>query len=275
MDLTAVTPMLTDRDIAIIELLGDHGVLTTQQITAAFFGSRHTAQHRLRLLRIWGLLDRFVRYRPGFGSYPYHWTLGPVGARWLALSRDEPAPSLRAVRERRDRLASSPKLDHLLGVNEFFTQLLANSRTAADRRLLRWWPEAAAANRFGRRINPDAHGLWAVGEQQVGFFLEHDTGTEQLDRLVRKLDRYRRLRADGGPGFPVLFWLGSPTRETNLKRRLNGTDHGVTVATASRQAGAAPWEPVWKVHGNGRHRLALHELPCDPGTPGPLNPTWS
>ncbi|MEU8007475.1 replication-relaxation family protein [Catellatospora sp. NPDC049111] len=273
MDLTAVTPMLTDRDIAIVELLGEHGVLTSPQITAAFFGSPHTALHRLRLLRIWGVLDRFVRYRPGFGSYPYHWVAGPVGARWLALSRDEPAPSLRAVRERRDRLASSPKLDHLIGVNQFFTDLLANSRTEPGCHLLRWWSERTTANRFGRRINPDGHGLWTVGDRVVGFYVEHDTGTEQLDRLVAKLDRYRRLRAEGGPGFPVLFWLPSKIREQNLHRRLNGKDHGVVVASAFRDAGLAAWQPVWKVQGNGRHRLALHELPSDPGVPGPLNPS--
>ncbi|GIF98770.1 replication-relaxation family protein [Catellatospora citrea] len=272
MDLTAVTPMLTDRDIAIIELLGEHGVLTSPQITAAFFGSGHTALHRLRLLRIWGVLDKFVRYRPGFGSHPYHWTLGPVGARWLALSHDEPAPSLRSVRERRDRLASSPKLEHLLGTNQFFADLLANSRADGGSHLVRWWSERTTANRFGRRVNPDGHGLWTAQDRLVGFFLEHDTGTESLDRLVAKLDRYRRLRAEGGPGFPVLFWLGSRTREQNLHRRLNGKDHGTVVATATREGGLAAWQQVWKVQGNGRHRLPLHELPCDLGTPGPLNP---
>ncbi len=272
-DLSTVTGMLTDRDLAIIALLGEHGVLTTPQLTAAFFHATHTCANRLRLLRLWGVLDMFVRYRPGYGSLPYHWTLGPLGARWLALAADERPPTVRAVRERRDRLATSPQLLHLLGTNDFFVSLLANSRAAGDHRsLLRWWSARTTANRFARRIHPDGHGLWQADESKVGFFLEHDTGTEALDRLVDKIAAYRRLRQDGGPDYPLLFWLPSRTREQNLHRRLNGTDRGVVVASASRDAAADPAGPVWKVHGNGRHRLTLADLPCEHGQPGPLNP---
>src|SRR5690348_6670900 len=49
-----------------------------------------------------------------------------------------PAPTPRAVRMAQDRILADPQLDHLLGVNQFFTDPIAHARTHPASRLLRW-----------------------------------------------------------------------------------------------------------------------------------------
>ena len=116
-------------------------------------------------------------------------------------------------------------------------------------------------------------GVWVDGNACTGFFVEYDTGSEPLGRLVDKLPAYRRLAADGGPRYAVLFVLPNRAREQNLHRRLaEGLDPGVLVATTSPEAGADPAGPVWRKLGNGRGRCTLAALPGPLGQPGPLNP---
>src|SRR5207249_3901895 len=68
-----VQSRLTSRDRIIIDWLDRHGVLTTAQITAAFFTSPITASHRLAKLRGIGVIDRFHRPFPTGGFGPWHW----------------------------------------------------------------------------------------------------------------------------------------------------------------------------------------------------------
>ena len=71
----------------------------------------------------------------------------------------------------------------------------------------------------------------------------------------------------------VLFALPSRAREQNLHRRLaDRPAPSLVVATTSPQAGHDPAGPVWRLVGNGRHRLGLGDLPGGHGQPGPLNP---
>jgi hypothetical protein len=196
-----------------------------------------------------------------------------LSARLTALAREQNPPAARAVRELQDRVYVSPLLSHLIATNEFFTRLLAHSRHDQDTLLLRWWSERAAAGAFGQRIHPDGHGVWADGDHEVGFFLELDRGTEPLGRLADKLSSYRRLRAEGGPPYAVLFALPNRTREQNLHRRLaDRCEPSLVIATTSPEAGDDPAGPVWRLVGNSRYRLALADLPGGHGQPGPLNP---
>jgi hypothetical protein len=122
-------------------------------------------------------------------------------------------------------------------------------------------------------VRPDGHGVWRDHDTTAGFYLEHDRGTEPIGRLITKLEPYRRLRRDGGPGYPVLFWLPATARETNLHARLAEAPlAGLAVATAARDAADHPAEAVWRLAGNGRRRMRLAELPNQPGRPGPYNP---
>src|SRR5205814_6366187 len=78
---------LTDRDRQIADWLDRHGVLTTAQITAAFFASPITAAHRLAKLRTAGLVDRLHRPTTSRRLGPWHWVLGPLGAQITAATR--------------------------------------------------------------------------------------------------------------------------------------------------------------------------------------------
>jgi hypothetical protein len=266
---------LTPRDYSIAVLLDEHVTLTTEQLTSVLFTSPTSARHRLHQLRRLGFLDRFTRNRPGTPQ-PMCWLPGPLAARYTALIRDENPPTLKVLRERQDRVYASPTLDHLLATNAFFTALLAHARTHPDTALLRWWSERTTAARHGRRINPDGHGVWTDGDQETGFYLELDRGTETIARLVDKLAAQRRLRAEGGPAYPVLFVLPSRAREQHLHRRLTDRPQpALTIATTCPEAGldqTGPAGPVWRLAGNGRHRLSLADLPSAHGQPGPLTP---
>jgi hypothetical protein len=224
---------LGPRDRLLLRLLADHQVLTTPQVHALLFPSLRRAQRRLTVLHRAGFLDRF-RHRQGHGgSQPWRWTLGPLGFALDAAARGEAEPAPRLVRARLHAIAASPRLDHLLGVNQFFVDLAASARARPAMRLVRWWSEQRAASMF-RGIHPDGHGLWHAAGQTVGFFVEHDTGSENLARLVTRLSSYDKLAHSGGPAYPVLFWLHSPTRESHLHQLLQGTRTRCPVATAAR-----------------------------------------
>ncbi len=94
------------------------------------------------------------------------------------------------------------------------------------------------------------------------FWLEHDTGTEPLRRVVvGKLTGYAHL-AGTRHGFPVLFWLPAPARESNLHRAMAeaGIPPGVLVATGTPEHGH-PAGPVWQLPGRAG-RVSLAELPA-------------
>jgi hypothetical protein len=261
---------LTNRDLAIVDWLDRHGVLTTAQITTAFFSHANTASRRLAKLRAIGLVDRFHRPLPAGGFGPWHYVIGPLGAQLAAAAREAAAPTPRALRARHAQLAASPMLLHLLGSNQFFVDLHAHARSHPRTRLVRWWSERDTASRYRGRVHPDGHALWRDQDTVVGLFLEFDRSTEDLGRLVRKLTAYDQLAADGGPAYPVLFWLHSATREANLHAALAERHPGwrVPVATGVRD-GTHPAARVWAVPG-ARRRRTLIELPCDHGDPASM-----
>jgi protein involved in plasmid replication-relaxation len=181
------------------------------------------------------------------------------------------------ARKRRWHLTSRANLPHLLGVNQFFTDLAGHARTHPDTALERWWPAARFTTMGGfmepgdpptlmariPRVRPDGHGIFAEDGRRVPFYLEYDTGTESLTVLVAKLDGYQDLAYATGRVYPVLFWLHAGLRERHLHQRL--TDAGVRypVATAARdQTGKSPAEAVWWLHGHPGALLRLTDLPA-------------
>jgi hypothetical protein len=281
LDLIDVLPFLSPRDRLVLSLLSDHLVLTTYQIRAALFSSSRMAQHRLHQLHSLELLDRFAppRNRRLGGSGPTRWTLGRLGFDLHAAGQRGTFTSARAARQRLAHLAESPTLAHLLGVNSFFTDLIGHARTHPGSRLQRWWSEPETARRFVG-VHPDGHGLWRDGDHLVGFFLEYDTGTEDLPRLVAKLAAYERLARGGGPAYPVLFSLHSPDRETHLHAALGDVASRCPIATCIRPAGldaaaGGPAGAVWAVVGHHPQvRQRLGDLPSDHGPDHPRNPNW-
>lgn len=259
-----------------LTLLEDHLVLTSDQLARVFFRHPRTCHLRLEVLRGLDLLDRFRFARPFGGTEPWKWVLGYAGARFQAAAAARPAPTERAHRDHVLRLSANPALGHLLTTNEFFTRLHHAARTGStddgegERRVDRWWPERLATARFPG-IQPDGHGVWTDHGRTMGFFLETDLGTENLSRLLAKLAGYARLAAAGGPTYPVLFWLASPERETNLQELLRLEPPPVPVATATHDAdpAGAVWLPTddWQ-------RFPLYDLPSDHGPHVAANPNW-
>ncbi|MEV0941802.1 replication-relaxation family protein [Micromonospora wenchangensis] len=268
--LLSLYPHITARDRTLLHLLDDHQVLTTDQIHRLFFRARRTCQIRLGELADLGLLDRFRFARAGGGSQPWHWTLGHQGYRFQAAAHRRPEPTLRATRQAVHRLSANPHLTHLLTVNEFFVRLTTHTHHHPGTHLDRWWSEALTTRQF-RTITADGHGLWRVGDTTVGFFLEADTGTEPLTRVIAKLDRYAQLTRRGGPRYPVLFWLGSQRREEHLHRALRDRHDDVPVATATHPGD--PAEAVWLTAGT-TVRVPLAELPSSHGQPVADNPNF-
>jgi hypothetical protein len=275
---------LTDRDLTLMSWLYDHGVLTTQQISHALFGSLDFCQRRLLRLTVLGVLTRYRPQRWDGGTYAYHYLLDQLGTEIVAAQRCEPAPRPGVARTRRYHLTARANLAHLLGTNQFFVELAAYARTHADAYLDRWWstgrlyradafyrdgddPEVIYA---GRHIRPDAQGIWTCGTRSVAFCLEHDTGTEALGILIAKVDRYERLTQLTARPMPVLFWLPTARRELHFHQRLTEALGPLTtpVATAARDhhtaLGLSPVQEVWWVHGQPGVRQRLIDLPCCP-----------
>ena len=260
---------LTDRDRYLLAVLAEHQVLTADQIARLKFTDANTARKRLVLLTRRGILDRFRdAVRPG--SQPWRYTLGPLGAAIVAAGRAQPTPRPAVHAERVLRLARSPRLTHLLGVNEFFVALAQHARR--DRAYaLRWWlNESRATAACAGLARPDGLGVWAHHQpdgalREVAFFIEHDEGTEPIARLVTKLAGYAEAALGDGPDHRVLFWLPSVAREHHLHAALARHPSQVRVATATRQHTAAasldPAGPVWLIPGHTTRRHLIDLAP--------------
>ena len=236
---------VTDRDRWIAAAVHEHRVLTSHQLATLAFDSIRGAQRRLTALTRLGVLDRF---RPAMltGSAPGHYVLGPVGAALLST----PDHAVRCL----GLPADSPILRHTIGVNSLYVDLATAQQHDPGVRLERWWGERTCIAWWGRHARPDAYGRWTSADstgrnRRVDFFVEFDTGSENLPRVVAKLDGYRRLAASTGITTPILFCLPNTEREANLHERLTGRlldrTPVATTTNAILAAVAHPGDQVW------------------------------
>lgn len=266
---------LTERDLALLSYRDRHRVLTALQVTRLLFGSPHHARHRLTALYQRGVLARFRR-EVWPGSQPWRYTLGHVGATVHAAATDTALPKPSTVTEKVLRLAHSPHTEHLLGVNEFFTRLAGAARAHDGCTLAQWWPETITADACGGIVRPDGYGEYTDPHGTIGFFYEHDTGTETLDTLTDKITKYAEL-ARAGIGKPVLFWLPSIARERNLHDAITrqwpaGAPVPVATTTADHPAPNEPAaDAVWLPAGQTRRR-ALTQFAARLGAPAHPHP---
>jgi hypothetical protein len=281
--LADISHRLQPRDRTIAVLLDDHTALTTDQIAAILFHSPTTCLNRLHTLRRLDFIARITRDIPGQRTRTC-WVPGRLSARLVALARGNTPPTPKAVALRQDTVLSRYSAAHTVETNQFFIDLIAHSRTHPGTRLSRWWSAARTAAAFAGRIHPDGHGIWETNDRSVGFYLEHDRGTMDHQRLAAKLQPYQRLRTDGGPDYPILFSFPTRTRERHFHRHLtDAADHrlaatlaNLTIATSARDHVNGPYQTagtIWRLVCNGGHRLTLAQLPADHGQPSPLNPT--
>ena len=269
---------LTVRDHALLAWLAEHYVLSTDQIAAALFPSRRAARLRLAALHSLEVVSRFVDVTTGNRQYLY--TLGPLGTVVYPTQFNDPsradARTPRSSIDRTERIIGSRKLTHLLGTNQLFIDLAAYARTDDNAHLARWWSEQHATSAYaaasfisgkGTGVRPDGHGVWVAGGREVGFFLEHDNGTEPLRVVFEKLRGYEHLAASG-PRHPVLLRVPGRRREQHLLDALHGVPTAMPVATGIH--GEHPAGPAWTLASDqGGLRRWLHELPSDHGPDNP------
>jgi hypothetical protein len=263
-DVASELRRLMPRDRWLLELLDEHQVFTTEHVAALGFDHVHTARNRLTLLQQRGILAKFRDgVRPG--SQQWRWTLDLVGATYLAARHDRPTPKPATIRNKINRLASNPSLGHLLGVNGFFVDLAAHARYHPGAELRTWWSERTCRQVTGDLARPDGHGVWTDAGHTRSFWLEWDTGSEPMHRVVAKVDGYASLHRAAGLDHAVLFWVDTAGREASLQRRL-ATHPAVTSEALTVMTGYGrdtnPAAPVWLPAG-ATARVGLAEL----GTP--------
>ena len=249
---------LTHRDHYLLQLLIDHQVLTSDQITAIAFDNPRRARRRLLLLTQRGVLARF-RHPIAVGSQSWRYTAGILGETIHAATTGQPIPRPAKITERITRLTHTPELDHRIGVNGFFTALIAHTRHHPNTELAEWWSAQRTANTTGTYIRPDGYGLWrqhtltnraqASGTAEVAFFLEYDRGTEQQSRLIDKLERYSAMTR-AGINKPILFVFTSDRREKNycesVRNQARWRYANLRIATTALDAPHwSPARPVW------------------------------
>ena len=207
---------LDDRDHEILVMLDEHRALTTDQLARVFFPSQRSAQERLKILTERGMLARFRTYHP-LGSLPYTYTLGHAGAVVRAAATDQPdVPTAARVATRIVRLVHSPGLAHLLGVNEFFTHLLAAARDTPSAALTEWWPEPTVAEACGGIVRPDGYGVWTQPATSVPVD-SVPAGPRRRTRVRASAHAHADARASARPG-GLSARLGAPGIEAGPDR---------------------------------------------------------
>jgi hypothetical protein len=261
----AVAHRLTQRDRSILTMLSRHRVFTTDQLAEMYFDNTNTAQHRLTTLYKLRLLDRFQPLDHRYASLPYHYVLDALGAMVAAAERGEDPDTSRWRADKALAIGKSQRLRHLVGVNGFFSALVAESRRRDDCDLSLWWSERHCTSQFDRIAQPDGLGVWEEAGNRVVFCLEYDRSTEALERLGKKLRSYEDLQVASGLAYWILFCFGHRRRETGARRVLAKAT--VPVATAALGPTQRPHEAIWAPIGYGAVRLRLAELATVPIPP--------
>jgi hypothetical protein len=185
-----------------------------------YFDNVDTAQHRLTTLYKLRLLDRFQPLDHRYASLPYHYVLDELGAMIVVAERGEDPDKSRWRADKALAIGKSQRLAHLVGVNGFFSALLAESRRRADCDLSLWWSERHCANQFDRIAQPDGLGVREEAGNRIVFCLEYDRSTESLERLEKKLKGYVDLQVASGLAHWICFCFRHPRREAGARRVL-------------------------------------------------------
>lgn len=250
----SLVPLLTDRDREIVNAVARFRVFTAEQLAEMFFDTRKRAQVRLHRLHDLGVLERFRPYRDGWGSNPYHYVLGPLGAEMVAADAEEDHKPFRRCHGELGLALGRPRdLAHLVTLNGFYASLVGHARRHPKARLLDWMTAAEAAKWSDSIVAPDAFGEWAEGDRVIEFFLVVDRGGP-VEALVADLSRYERFDAErGGFGWVLVVFL---SRRRADRAQCLLAESVERVATAAAHELGSPEVTAWVLHDGGRrHRL--------------------
>lgn len=260
----------TPRDRWLLAMLGEHRLLTAAQIHVLCFARARRMNERLTQLRHLELVGRFrTQAAPWQGSHCYRYILGPAGATLVAAAHDLTPKEFGYNHAKLLRQQARADLPHTIGLHDALTGLVARGELTA------WWNQYSLLPIWGDLIRPDAYAVHRdpASNDEFGFFLEHDTGSEHVPQLAAKTAGYRRYAATYRGHRPILIHLNSHAREHALHQRLAAMPEvtQLPIATAVtapaerdpsaiRQLGAHLAGSAWKPLG-AEVRVALAELP--------------
>lgn len=268
--LLSLVPKVTPRDRQILSDLYDHQVLTTHHLHQLHFAERSVRMVRLRMqqLRTYGLVSSFRPYAHA-GTSPNHWVVDQLGLQWLAAQRNTTLTELDSRADHRMRIALHHQLGHVLGLADTFVAFTLAARRTRSASLERWYSERESARRWGRHIRPDAYLQWDQDETELHAFVEYDTGTEPLTKVVRKMKGYTNLATESALASIVLFAVHSDQRAEHLLDKLATAPSaqlrivGAYVSTHERLNKHGPERAVWRApgdHGGHGQRLSLVDI---------------
>lgn len=226
--------VLTKRDESIIELVYEFRFLTREQLQRLLnWQCVARINSRLRILYDAAYLDR--RFLPVLqGSSPAVYFLGPAAVSHLAQKSDvDPTRIKRFLHQ--DKNYSDAFMQHALAVSEFGTSFRASCQRGVNTRWLHWLNDRQLVHTCneggisGDSVpKPDGYGRYAVSQLTYNFFLELDTGSESLGRLLKKVALYQAFNDTGAfrdifglHAFRVLFVALSNKRAQSLSTALS------------------------------------------------------
>jgi hypothetical protein len=217
--LADLAEQLSDRDQAVLELVGAHRFLTTRQLQAFAFHQHTTSESAGRVCRRvltrladWGLLQRPLRRIGGLqaGSAADVWMLTSSGQRLRNLRS-----GLGAVGRARE--PGEGFVRHYLAIADVHLALVEGQR-AEQLELTSLQIEPAAWRRYtgptGNQavLKPDLSAITANGEFEDHWFIEVDRATESIPVLIRQCRQYEAYRRSGTEQashglFPLVLWI--------------------------------------------------------------------
>jgi hypothetical protein len=217
--LSELARLLSERDLAVLDLISQHRFLTTRQVQTYCFhthttneaGSRICRRVLLRLEKH-GLLERPIRRVGGLqaGSASSIWMLSSMGQRLRNL-RDG-AGAVGRVREPGERF-----VQHYLAIANTHLALIEAGR-AKQLELIKvqiepaCWRPYTGLGGSSELLKPDLYAVTASGEFEDHWFIEVDRATESIPTLLRQCRQYEAYRRTGQEQatiglFPLVLWV--------------------------------------------------------------------
>ena len=237
-DIARLHERLSDRDLAILESLRTHRLLSTRQVQRLHFAHGYTspsaatrcANRVLDRLEGHGLIRRLARRIGGVrrGSSGLIWQLGPTGERLLR--------TLHGGSRRRYVEPSTTFAAHTVATAELAIRL-HEMRAAGDLELLGLetepvcWRTFIGSHGVQEWLKPDLYAVTASGDFEDHWFIEVDLATEHPPVVARKARTYQRYAATGaqqaGHGlFPAVLWVvPDSARQVALQAALRADTH--------------------------------------------------
>jgi hypothetical protein len=254
-DTTSLLLHLSERDVAILESLRAHRLLTTVHIRRLHFAFGHAtvpaasgaALRVLTRLEAHGLVSRLARRIGGVraGSSGIVWQLGSAGERLLR--------TMHGQKQRRRYVEPSPAFTaHTLAVAELAVQLheLQDQRTielVSVETEPSCWRSFVGPHGTLEWLKPDLYVVTASGDYEDHWFCEADLATEHPPVVVRKAKVYQRYAATSAHQarhglFPAVVWVVPDTARQGAIRAALTADAALQpglfrVATADEFAG--------------------------------------